>query len=454
MPRHAISEFIEAEDGALTQFALFWLILFLAVGSLALDVSNGYRERTQMQDATDAAALGAIYLASNPTVTVEEASQKAAELAQANLRADDGATVITTDDVTFGYYDAKKNEFTTDFSLSDDLTRAVKVTARRSADRKNEAPSFFAHVIGQDGWAIQTSAVAESYRPACMQEGLSAEGVIDLQSGNTFASGFCLYAADYVSLNQNNTFEDGSIVSMPDLSKLDIPASGFKQNTGLQESLRTAFYKLHVIDRISSVIEGLKDGTSYIPDYIFDKTVYPMSGSKLDVTDFVPGHMYELACNNKSVTISPLKASDKKADGLDPSVSLDTMRNVIVFSSCPVQFGNGTALENVIFTNTSTDDKSFSAPQGLRLGANDNCASGGGAQLITMGGVGSAAKMEFYGGQIIAARDVSFSAQASGIQGIAIVAGGKIDGTSNSTFGHCGSGMEDNIEVSYFRLRM
>lgn len=40
------------------------------------------------------------------------------------------------------------------------------------------------------------------------------------------------------------------------------------------------------------------------------------------------------------------------------------------------------------------------------------------------------------------------------IDRISSVIKGLKDGSANSSFGHCGSGMEDNIEVSYFRLRM
>ncbi|WP_168174009.1 pilus assembly protein TadG-related protein [Thioclava sp. F36-6] len=448
MNRVTITDFTAEEDGMITQLSLFWTILFLAVGSLALDVSNGYRNRVVMQDAADAAALGAMYLSSDPLITKDEAKTRAAQLAHSNLASDDGTSVITKDDVTFGYYDATNHRFVTDYAEDLDLSPAVRVMAHRTTERANAAPTFFGKVIGQDGWQINTGAVAEAYQPACLTEGLAAKGVIDLQSGNSFASGFCLYAAQYVSLNQNNLFESGAIVSMPDTSKLDIPASGFTKNDGLQEALRTSFYKLRVLDRIPKIIQSMRDGTGYLPAYITNRTPTVLTGTKLETTDFTPGNLYVLDCNS-SVTISvPSKVDDTVTT--DPAV----ISEVAVIADCPVKFGNGVALENAIFANTSTDDRSFSAPQGLRIGRDDNCAPDGGAKLITMGGVSSAAKISFFGGQILAVKDVSFSAQADGIEGVAIVSGGKIDGTSNSRFGHCDTGMEGNIEMSYFRLRM
>lgn len=72
---------------------------------------------------------------------------------------------------------------------------------------------------------------------------------------------------------------------------------------------------------------------------------------------------------------------------------------------------------------------------------------------ITYGGIKVPADFQVYGGQIIAKGDVVFAAQAT-IQGVAIIAGGKIDGTSSSEFLFCkgGIGMEANFQMPYFRL--
>ncbi|KFE35418.1 TadE/TadG family type IV pilus assembly protein [Thioclava atlantica] len=435
MSRQGLRRFAASQEGAITPFALLWLMLTLTVGSLAVDVSNAYRERTQMQDAVDATALGAVYLESDPKISVDEARQRAVAVGQANL-GQDASSVITPEDVVFGYYDDTNDTFTTTYTAGEALTRAVKVTAHRDAERNNETPTFMARLAGKFGWTIRTSAIAEAYRPKCLTEGLSANGVIDLQSGNTFKSGFCLYARAYVSLNQNNIFEPGSIVSMPDVNNLDIPASGFSRNDGLAEALRNAFYDLRILNQLSTKIDDLRSGAATMPSYITDPSITTISKSKIDTSEFQPGHVYELSCSGSKAHI----------DGT-------TIKDAVIFASCPVVFGNGVALENVIFANTSTSDRSFSAPSGLRLGANDSCASGGGVQILTLGGVGSAAKVEFYGSQIIAARDVNFAAQANGVQGISVIAGGKIDGTSNSTFGHCGSGMDSSFDLQYFRLR-
>ncbi len=73
--------------------------------------------------------------------------------------------------------------------------------------------------------------------------------------------------------------------------------------------------------------------------------------------------------------------------------------------------------------------------------------------MVTKGGVAFAAKVNIYGSQIIAAGDIPMTANADGIEGVALVAGGKLDVTSNGTFGFCdGAGMENNFEAAYFRM--
>ena len=72
---------------------------------------------------------------------------------------------------------------------------------------------------------------------------------------------------------------------------------------------------------------------------------------------------------------------------------------------------------------------------------------------MTTGGMKFTADLRLYGGQLIAKKAISFSANADGIEGASIISGETIDGTSNMNMGFCdGSGMENNFESDYFRL--
>src|SRR5690606_7852703 len=101
----------------------------------------------------------------------------------------------------------------------------------------------------------------------------------------------------------------------------------------------------------------------------------------------------------------------------------------------------------------NTDPKSFYASSDIVIGKDDNCAEGGDVQMVTLGGVEFAAKVNIYGSQILAAGDISMTANADGIEGVALVSGGKLDVTSNGAFGFCdGDGMNNNYAAAYFRV--
>ncbi len=150
------------------------------------------------------------------------------------------------------------------------------------------------------------------------------------------------------------------------------------------------------------------------------------------MADLTPKRIHKVSCSNNNTL----------------AVAAETFENVVVITDCNFSFANGVVLENATFITNSTDpNNSIGSPQGLQIGRDDNCAKGGGAQLITKGGMKSAAKMSLYGGQIIAAGNVNFAAQGVGFRGSSVIAGGEIDGTSLSTFGGCKTGMEDFFVV-------
>ena len=83
----------------------------------------------------------------------------------------------------------------------------------------------------------------------------------------------------------------------------------------------------------------------------------------------------------------------------------------------------------------------------------DACLPGGSAQLLTMGGTSLPSNMHLHGSQIIAKKDITFSAGAMGV-GLSLIAGGKIDGTSNMLMYRCSAGMNDNFRVDHYRLAL
>ena len=130
-----------------------------------------------------------------------------------------------------------------------------------------------------------------------------------------------------------------------------------------------------------------------------------------------------------------------------------TFKKGVLITNCKISFKADVQLIDVAIATTNTSDDSIDGSAKVTLGLDDNCADGGGAQLVTKGGVKLAAAMEAYGAQILALKDVIFAAEANGVEGISIVAGGEIDSTSGIKMAFCnGAGMGNNFLAEYFRM--
>ncbi|WP_343079675.1 TadE/TadG family type IV pilus assembly protein [Ostreiculturibacter nitratireducens] len=441
------------EDGAITVLALFLFVATCALLGIALDVANAYRTRTKLQVAADTGGHAALYMRAGRYFSEDDAKQVGVTIAAENLDLDPLNTTIGVDDIEFGDW----NRQTRTFTPRPGSYNAVRVIATKSRDRRNQLDTFLLGFAGLRYWNISTHAVVETFRPGCLREGMVAEGVLDIQSNNGFAANFCLHSNTYISINQNNFFEPGSIVSMPNLDLLDIAASGFERNEGLEEALMTDFYDIHVPGRIDFFEQQILAGnTEFLPDYIDGLTVTELDGDTFTASDFVPGSMYRFTCEK---TVTKGKTTETVAvdrltlrTGENEDGTVANISEVVLFADCPVQFEQGLTLMDTVFFNDSTDPYSFTAPHGLNVGDDDGCSPGGGAQLLTLGGMRFAAELGLFGGQLIAQGDIQFAARAGAVEGASIVSGGEIDGTSNATMGYCSTGMEDNFEVDYFRI--
>ena len=427
-----LPRFIEKEDGSATIISLYFTLIFVVVGGLAIDFNKVMAERTQLQVAADSVAHAALY--SRENMTAAEAISKSMEVADVFLPYDSYGSALTARDVEFGVWDGDTNTF----FPSAGSRSAVRVTSQMTSDRQNPSYNLLLRIVGQDTWDLTRTSVYTTYLPPCFTEGFVAEDVVDIQSNNAFGKGFCVHSNTYVSLNSNNFFEPGSIVQMPNLDDLDMPSSGLETNEGLSAALRQGEYRLRVLNKMESMIDGMKLAEAEsLPEDFVNPPIDSLFNNRVTPADF----------NNYSVTEVFCGGSNKLTfDG-------GTYSNLVITTGCDIKFNAGVILENVRRATTSTDKRSFNAPSGLQIGRNDNCAEGGGSVLMTMGGFEVAADLQAYGSQILAQGDVSFAANANGIEGISIVAGGRIDGTSNMDMGFCeGDGQTEIVEANYFRM--
>ena len=428
------------EAGSATVAGMMFTVIFATIGAIALDVTNLYAARTHLQVAADQAAHAALY--NRSYMDRDDAKSHALEIVTATLPSDRYGDALTVDNIEFGIFDRTTGRFLVD----EDSTRAVRVRTSFLEENANAVSTYLFKLIGHDSFDIATQAIYTTYRPACLREGFVAEGFVDIQSNNGFTSGFCIHSNSYVSLNSNNYFEPGTVVSMPDLQNLDLPKSGFETNDGLLAALRQSQMNIRVLDRIDGIIARFERPSAVVagrdipevPDYITDRTPVRINARTVSSETLVPGHIYHLSCSGKRVTID----------------AATTLREVVILAPCEIKFANGSNVEDAIIISTDTSDSSINSPSGLQLGRNDNCAPGGGVQMITKGGMNFASDLSMYGSQLIAEGDIEFAANANGIQGASIISAATINGTSNMDMGFCGTGMEDNFEIDYFRLTL
>ncbi|MES2968778.1 MAG: pilus assembly protein TadG-related protein [Pseudomonadota bacterium] len=430
------TDVIRNEQGGITVLSLFFLITFIMLGGLAIDVTNVMTARTQLQVAADAAAHAA--LLAREDMSEDEAISAGVAMAMLNMPADRFGDVLTVDEVSFGVWDADAQTFTPQPGAKN----AVLVLPKRTETAGNPVATYLLHLVGLDAWNLHVQAIFTTYHPTCFREGFVARDVVDLQSNNSYSNGFCIHSNEHVSLNSNNYFEPGTVVSMPDENDIDLPNSGFKTNEGLEQALRSGSYHIRVLDQIDDIIAGLESlNTEVLPTYITGlapANIVTLNSKKaINATMLVPGRLHTMTCSGGG-------AANIEANTLVSSIALVT--------NCAIKFGQGVILQDTVIATTNTGAKSLTAASGLQVGRNDSCATGGGAQLVTMGGMDFPADLKVYGGQLLAANDINFSANANGIEGASFVAGGTISGTSNMAMGFCGTGMEQNFHAEYFRL--
>jgi Flp pilus assembly protein TadG len=429
--------FLRDESGAGTGFGLFITFTAFVMGGLALDVSNAISARTQLQVAADAAAHAALYTRDKHSEA--EAREAALAVGDMNMRSAIYGQILADQNIEFGTW----NQATHSFTPQPGARSAVRVVTQRRVDNGNGVRTFLLRLVGHDAWSIATPSVFITYQPACLREGFVAEGRIDIQSNNTFRSGFCLHSNSHVSLNQNNQFEPGTIVSMPDLAALDMPASGYEKNEGLELALRAGTMDIRILRELDTIIAGLKGGDrDYLPDYITSTIPIEITHTKnqaldLAAADLLPGRVYSITCTSNNGNI-------KLPGGTDLS-------DMVIVTNCPLQLGQNANLRNMVLATTNTDATSISGAADAIFGDEANCGSGG-AKILTKGGMRFASRLTMHGSQLIAAGSVQFAAQGAGIKGASVIAGDMIDGTSNMDMGLCGAFDGDGFYASYFRL--
>ncbi len=419
-------EFSRDESGVVTVWSLGWATAFLLIGGLSIDAGNAWRTKEMLQATADAAALaGTIEL---DAMTDDDAREEAIRIADLNL----GYTVLIDADIVSGAWDVDTRTLDTAAVLKD----AVQVTTRRSSATDNALPTFLLKLIGFSSWDVGARATAQRFIPGCIQSGLISRMRVEVSSNNEFLEGICLHGQTGVKISSNNYFEEGVKVTMPDLSSLQIPNSGLETNEGLEQALGEDWIDPKIVDHVSDIVTALKNpASSRQPDYINPSLpAISLTRSGFESATLIAGRVYKVNCTGGS------------------AMNIKTVQNIVLSTNCKLSFNALSKVSNAILATSNTSTQSINGSGNSIVGADDNCAPGGGAQLITAGEVHFASGLKLSGSQIVAVGSVTIAAQNDGIEGASIQSAHDIKLTSLSSFGSCNTNIDQILYEDYFRL--
>jgi len=259
------NRYLRDEAGGIAILGLFLGVTCLMLGGLAVDVSNAIAVRTQLQVAADTAAHAALYTRVEYGASVAQARQKAMDIVTEAFPAVLQGDLLRPEDILFGHYDTA----TFGFQVDNTSAEAVMVTTDRSRARGNPISTFLLKLVGVPTWDIKRASIFVAYDDPCLQQGWVAEDVVDAQSNNDFYDGFCVHSNQHVEVNQNNYWESGVIVSMPNKADIVVPANSFSKNSGLPEALRSQYKNLRILRHLQTIFDGIADKKSlYYRSYL------------------------------------------------------------------------------------------------------------------------------------------------------------------------------------------
>jgi Flp pilus assembly protein TadG len=430
-----VYEFIREERGGGTVMGLMWFMLLVGICGLAVDSTDGFRNKTMMQATADASALsGAIDL---PNVAAAKAT--AVSYSVDNMHDTKFGEVLKAQDVEIGTWD----EVNRSFSLGGALPDAVRVRLHQTNANSNAVATNFLRIAGIQSFEVNVVAVAQRFIPKCLRDGLTARGVVNISSNNDFVNEICIHGQQGVEMQNQNDHETGVIVSMPPGVQLTIPTGGMESNPGLPEALRENILDPRDVNHVDEMMAAMIDPTSpLIPSYIDTAEPVIVVDDKFDLSTVQPHRIYYVDCKaNKTASIP----------------SNVTISKVVIIADCEITVGSGAVLFDVVLGSRSGGSKKienanigFSA--NVMLGLPDNCNPGGGVTLLSNASIHTSSSMVINGVQMIAAGDIDLGSSALGINGISAQAGGDINMSSNNAFGLCSGGAPQVSSVGYYRL--
>lgn len=461
-------QFVRDERGSYTLWSLVWFMLYVAIGGLAVDVTDAYRNETMLQSTADAAALAGVM---SIGVEDEDPVDQALAYAVANMDPEVNGTVLKDTEVFVGTWDFDVEHFTANTADPN----AVYVVTRRGDANGNPVARNFLRILmlfGADpSWNVNSDAIAVRHLPECVADGFIAKGEVYFRSNNDFYRDICIHGQmDGVRGRMGNIYEEGVSITHGPMSGYDFPPAAYNEDD-LQKALKgmdNLWPKEAEHDVVTDTIDYLKNLPLTSVDlaekygsweYMYraqDADGRPILDPATGDYELVPvTHEWYSGGNLPEIWKPNTVYHFTNCGQINLGSGVELSRLAIV-ADCRIHSAADTSAGNVIFASThesGSDAIHMAADSGL--GYADYCQNGeGGVEIYTLGDVMMAARGEWHGLRITATGNVDFTSQNNGAYGIAVHAGGDINFRTTSEYGLCeGDRQSGPIEWRYRLVR-
>ncbi len=409
-------EFLRDEDGASTILGIFWFMLFVGIGGLAVDVTDAYRVQTMMQATADASAHAAVIDLPDEAAA---ATATALDYAESNMPSAQYGTVLAASDVEIGVWWPIGRTFV----AGAPSPNAVRVTLRSTAATGNPLPTNFLRIIGLQEWNISVYAVAAySKTGSCYDEyGFIAAGYIHSGSENDYY-GVCIHAENYVKVGSTNNFYDDTQVSMPETDDLLEGGDNYQLHPEPPEGslFKQSLYP-PLLGSVPGILSGLAPGANpaVTPPNFLQNTVL-LTDEELPST-LKPGTMYVVSGGKEPVIPSDAVVNNVGIVYLNPDK--------------PIIVGSKVTLTNVFLAARG----SILVGSENQIGATNFCVTGqGGVFIIAEGNYDAGTRTQYTGVQILTLGDAKIGSELTsggvGPEALSVQAGGDIYWGSQEIF--------------------
>ncbi len=451
----SVPSFIEDESGGYTIWSLTWFMLYVALGGIAVDMSDAFRNQTILQSTADASALAGVIALPDENAAVTEALAYSVN----NMATGINGQVLKGAEVTVGTWDFGARSF----SPGGATPNAVRTVTRRDSYNENPLATAFLPILGVVGidatrFNISVEAVAARNVPGCINKnGLVANNKVDVTSNNHFTN-ICVHGQnvyednghDYaIDIQCNNNIDSGTIFSMPDLDMMNGRPNVNDCNTGLEGALAEGDLWAKDAQAVMGMINALavQVGGNWVPGPGAPSYVSSVVATNTIPNPPVPGTIYLTSCGNGGSGVA-------LPGGVD-------IHDIVITGSCQIN-GNNVQLRNVVLATTAVGNgndplaqNSIHFAANAQIGTGDFCngSSEGQVTLLSAASMHVSAGPDVYGLRMVAGGDIEFTANNS-VFAISAQSGNNITATSNGDWSYCQNAVfEGPFEWHYALVR-